>query len=318
MLGMTKLGFHVASSNRNGAGDLLKAGAALVVCVDQNMIAEAKRAGACVAFRTKKYLDNPEGIDKAIISSIPALADAWMQRIMPIWAMNQGADYYLLNNEWDIGTPYSGKLIGDFAFACMRIADANGFKLGVFNFSTGCPSDNPVNGVACSMEKRMNEIMPALIYATNHGHAISLHVHALNHGNLPDTGENIALRYQRFLRYCAINGLRPKVIITELSNGVGGIEPNPNKYLDSIHWWDLQAQAGEFAGQLVGGALYGFNAAETLSPLVSRIAAVMRMSVTPTPPPANIVNFRGTCPEPLFEKVSAAAISAGASIEVVP
>jgi hypothetical protein len=315
---MTKLGFHVASGNRNGAGDLLKAGAALVVCVDQDMIAEAKRAGACVAFRTKpKGLDNPEGIDTVIISAIPALADAWMQKVMPIWSLNPGADYYLPNNEWDIGSTYTGKLINEFALACMKIADAHGFKLGVFNFSTGCPSDDPVNGVATTMEKRMNEIIPALIYATNHGHAISLHVHAVDKGDLQTTGENIALRYQRFLRYCAINGLHPKVIITELSNGVGGIEPNPNKYLESIHWWDLQAQAGEFSGQLVGGALYGFNAAETLSPLVSRIAAVMRMSVTPPPQPSTIVNFRGTCPEPLYEKVSAAAMSAGASIEKV-
>lgn len=315
---MTKLGFHVASASRNGAGDLLKAGAALVVCVDQNMIGEAKRAGAVVAYRHKPDgLDNPEGIDQRTVAAIPPVAEAWMNRIMPEWAKNLGADYYLINNEWDIGSAESGHAINEFTLACMKIADAHGFKTGVFNFSTGCPSDDPSRG-ALTMEQRMNTIMPALIYATNHGHAISLHVHAVNHGNLKDTGENIALRYRRFLRYCAINGLKPNVIITELSNGVGGIEPNPGAYLEAIRWWDSEAQTGEFKDQLIGGALYGFNAAETLSPLVPKIAAVMRMTPTPPqPPPAAIVSFRGTCPESRFETVSAVVVSAGATIEKV-
>lgn len=318
---MTKLGFHVASHKRTSVDALLRAGAALVVCVDQDMIAEAQRYGAVVAFRHKPGgLDNPEGIDEASLADMPRIAADWMDRLMPVWRKNPGADYYLPNNEWDIGTVESGHKINEFTLACLKIANANGFKLGILNFSTGCPSDDPAGGNPLTMEQRMNAIMPALIKATHDGHVISLHVHAVDRGDLQKTGEDIALRWRRFLRYCAINGLAPKVIITELSNGVGGVEPNQSHYLEAIRWWDSEAQTGEFRDQLVGGALYGFNVAETLTPAALKIAAVMKMQPivqppSPPPPPA-IVCFRGTCRGDAWDHVAAQVVAAGGAVEL--
>jgi hypothetical protein len=317
----TKLGFHVASAKRSGAGDLLRAGAALVVCVDQNMIDEAKRAGAVVAFRTqrigKERLDNPKGIDNESLSNIPARAFEWMKQILPIWKANQGAHYYLNNNEWDIGTLDAGVKINTFALECMRIAETMGYKLGVFNFSTGCPSDDPVDGKRVTMEQRMETILPALSYAAAHGHAVSLHVHTAGKGSLPETGEWIALRFQRLLRFCRVHGFLPKILITELSNGTGGVQPNPAVYLSAVRWWNAAVQASEFKDQVVGGALYGFNADanETLTPVVPQLVQIMTSQPTPPPQPDQIVVYRGTCPLSAWERVAAQVVAAGGTIE---
>ncbi len=316
---MTKLGFHVASDKRTGAGELLAAGAPLVVCVDQNMIEEAKRAGAVVAFRAKKAPggDNPQGIDHEHVSNMPARAFALMKTVTPIWKQNPGADYYLPNNEWDIGDLDSGALINAFAMECMKIADALGFKLGILNFATGCPSDDPANGRPCSMEERLDTVLPALSYAAAHDHAISLHVHAVDHGDLQTTGEAIALRYRRLVRFCQVHGFTPKILITELSNGVGGVEPNMTRYLAAMEWWDQAVQADPLGKYVVGGALYGFNAGETLTPAVPHLVKIMRRgrAAPPDPVAEPIAKFRGTCLQSNFERIAALVMAAGGTIE---
>lgn len=321
---MTKLGFHVASDKRTGVGELLKAGAALAVCCDQNMIVEAKRAGAVVAFRTQKAPgeDNPHGIDREELSNIPARAFEWMNALIPVWKQNAGADYYLVNNEWDIGDLKAGMLINVFALECMKMAELFGYRLGILNFSTGCPSDDPIEGLACSMEDRLIMVLPALQYAAAHDHAISLHVHAVDRGDLQVTGEAIALRYRRLLRFCQNHGFTPKILITELSNGVGGVEPNMSRYLAAIEWWDQAVQKDPMGKHVVGGALYGFNEAETLTPAVARIAEIMRRTheepqPEPQPEPEKdvMVQFRGTCLESSFDRIAAAVMSNGGTIE---
>lgn len=310
-----KLGFHVASASRKGASDLLKAGAALVTMVDQNMIAEAKAAGAITTFRTKRVPgeDNPLGIDRESLANMPGRAFDWLKALFPIWAANAGAHFYHLNNEWDIGDLDAGRKINAFTLEAMRIADGAGYKLAVFNFSMGCPSDNLANGQPCSMEDRLETILPALSYAAAHDHAVSLHVHT-DRGDLPGTGEALALRFQRLLRYCKAHGFLPKVVITELSNGTGGIQPNMTRYLTAINWWNMAVQASEFAPQVLGGALYGFNAAETIAPAVPSLVKLMQIMA---PPPDPIVTYRGTCPASVYDRVSAQVMAAGGTIEKV-
>ncbi len=315
---MTKLGFHVASNSRNGAGDLLVAGAAYVALVDTNMISEVrqKAPGAVVSFRTRKGPgeDNPVGIDHEPLERIPQRAREWMDAIKPTWDKNPGADYYLPNNEWDIGTIGSGLCINSFALTCMQIAESWGKKLGILNFASGNPSDDEVAGLPMSMEDRLVTVLPAMRYAAEHGHAISLHSHALQFGSLQASGEHIALRFQRLLRYCKMNGFLPNVLISELSNGVGGVEPNLGKFILEVGWWDAAVQASPFANQVLGGALYGFNAAETIAPAVKSLVRLMGRSVPlplPVDPP---VSFSGSVPQSKYDQVVAAITAAGGSV----
>lgn len=313
----TLLGFHVASSKRTGVVDLLKAGARCVVMVDQNMIGEARAADAITAFRTKqvKGEDNPLGIDHEALANIPARAIAWMQQIEPIWARNLGATYYLPNCEWDIGDLDAGAKINSFAIECMKYGESRGYRLGILNFATGNPNDNPIAGAPCSMEQRLDTVLPALRYCQQHGHMVSLHIH----GDLLRGDETIALRFNRLLRYCSARGFLPQVMITELSNGVGGIEPNLTEYLAAIAAWDKAARASPFVGQLLGAALYGFNAAETLRGGVPQIAAVMRAaSDQDTPPAPTTISFRGEIARDQYAALAAFVTSRGGKIEANP
>ena len=133
-------------------------------------------------------------------------------------------------------------------------------------------------------------------YAEQHGHVIVLHAHPMHHGPLTATGEDIAYRHERSLRYFAQHGYKPLVLIGELSNGVGGVEPSAAEYLAQISAWDLHVMDSVWRDQMIGGALYGFNADETLTPAAGQIAQWIDEHPTPTdpidpPPPTDIRHY---------------------------
>jgi hypothetical protein len=291
----TILGFHVASASRTGARDLLKAGAAFVALVDQNMIKEAHDAGAIVSYRTQRYtprkmLDNPEGIDRAALADIPAIAATWMKAMIASWQQNLGAEFYLPNNEWDIGDLEAGARINVFALECMRIAEPLGYHLGIMNWSKGCPSDDRLpNGQACSMSDRLLTVEPALRHASEHGHALSLHVHADNSADLPNTGEHIAHRWKRIVRFCLNRGFEPPpILITELLDATSGWAAHPDPFLAALRWFDESVRADPLGHYVLGAAVYGFNAAETIAPIVPHFVRLLREAqpiAPPVPPP---------------------------------
>ncbi len=280
---MSELGVHVASSARNGFGDILKAGARLVVAVDQDVCVEAHAAGARVAFRTQRSdmgKDNPPGLIDMAIADVPLLATRWMESLWPIYTENAGADWYLVNNELDVSTLESARKLNAFFLACMGWCDAHGVKAGICSFSSGCPSDD----AGLTLEQRWEPLLPAVAYAAAHGHVVVLHAHALDFGPLSKTGDWIAYRHERSLRYFSAHGLKPLVIIGELSNGVGGVEPNVPDYMVEVGAWDVHVMDSVWRDQVIGGALYGFNAAETLRPAAREIASWIAAHPTPTTP----------------------------------
>jgi hypothetical protein len=283
---MSKLGIHVASNGRTGFGEMLDAGPSCVVAIDQDVAAEVRRRApqAVIAFRTQKSplgADNPPGLIDAPEVQWRSIADAWMNSLWPFWLQFGGVDYYIVNNELDISTLRSARALNAFYLRCMEMAEARGVKIGICSFSTGCPSDDG----GLSLEQRWEPMLPAIAKAEQGGHVVVLHVHAVNHGPLMSTGENIAFRHERSLRYFAQHSLHPKVLIGELSNGVGGVEPELHGYLQNMMTWDLQAIASQWKAQVIGGALYGFNAGETLTPAAPYLAAWMREHPTPIEPP---------------------------------
>jgi hypothetical protein len=282
---MSRLGVHVASGNRNGFGTLLSAGTACVVAIDQNVMAEVREKApqAVIAFRTQQSPigeDNPPGLIDAPIAQVPAIADAWMDSLLPIWARNPGADYYLVNNELDVSTLASAAALNAFYLRCMARAEAHGLRIGICSFSTGCPSDDG----GLTLEQRWEPLLPAVEHAALYGHVVILHTHSMV-AHLMDVSESIAFRHERSLAYFAQHGIFPYVLIGELSNGVGGVEPNLDTYIVNVGWWDIRAMNSPWAGQVIGGALYGFNADETLAPAVEELVDWMQTHPDPIVPP---------------------------------
>ena len=281
---MSKLGLHVASGKRSGFGEILNAGAAVVVAVDQDVRAEVRQRAplAKLAFRTQQPdgLDNPSGLLETPLSDIPLVAARWCESRYPIWQRNAGADWYIVNNELDVSTLESAAKLNAFYLACMTWCEGVGLRAGICSFSTGCPSDDG----GLTLEQRWQPLLPAIAYAALHGHVVVLHAHPMDHGPLSQTGESIAYRHERTLRYFAQHGLKPLVIIGELSNGVGGIEPNVPAYMLEVGAWDVHVMDSVWRDQVIGGALYGYNAAETLRPAAFEIASWIAAHPTPTTP----------------------------------
>lgn len=281
---MSELGVHVASNNRTGFGDILDAGPAVVVTVDQDVMAEVRQRApkAKIAFRTQQPdgADNPPGLLETPIADIPLVATRWCESRWPIWEVNPGADWYIVNNELDVSDLDSARKLNAFYLACMAWLETHGLRAGICSFSTGCPSDDG----GLTLEQRWEPLLPAVAYAARHGHVIVLHAHAMDHGPLSRTGESMAYRHERSLRYFAAHGIKPLVIIGEVSNGVGGVEPNVSEYMVEIGAWDVHVMDSVWRDQVVGGALYGFNAAETLRPAASEIASWIVEHPTPITP----------------------------------
>lgn len=156
--------------------------------------------------------------------------------------------------------------------------------------------DRPSDDAGLTLEQRWESLLPAVQYAAAHGHVVVLHAHAVNYGPLSQTGESIAYRHERSLRFFAQHRIRPLVIVGELSNGVGGIEPALTEYMREITAWDQHVMASPWRDQVLGGALYGFNAAESIAGAVAPLAQWIESHPTPTdpidpPPPVDDLHY---------------------------
>lgn len=266
---MSYLGLHIASAKRPRFGeylDLAQAGSPIscVVTLDQNVHAEVKsKSPSTMTFWRTHYNpmgeDNPQGFMDIPFDQMKATAQKWMAGLKPLWDKNKH-DALIINNEQDIGTLEHGDKLNIFNLECMRIAESWGTKLGICSFSTGNPSDDG----GLTLEQRWQSMLPAIEQCINNGHYLILHAHAHPQSeHFGDTG----FRHERSLRYFESQGLksfRRWVVLGEWSNGVGGVENNLTDYMNNVKAWDTYAMNSVYSAQLVGAALYGFNAAETL------------------------------------------------------
>lgn len=284
---MSKLGASVSTAARNRFGEVLAAGAPLLSLIDQNTIEEAHQHGAVAVFRTQRGTmgeDNPPSFMDRPLSEMAALGRAYLDSQWGIWQQNAGADWYAINNEQDVGTLDHALKLNEFFWGAMQRADELGVKLCICNFSTGCPNDEG----GLTLEQRWEPLLSAVAYAEQHGHIIGLHAHAGAEGNLIGTGESIAFRHERTLRYFAQHGLHPRVAMTELSNGVEGIEPNLAVWWQQMTAWDLHVMESPWRGQVIGAALYGWTADATLTPAVDVWTQWLIAHPDPVDPPPSV------------------------------
>ncbi len=264
----TFLGIHYPpTGRRNGLGAFIDAGAAGVATIDGAFPVKAGR------FYTTRFKvagrDNPTDFYTDPLGS----ARRWYAALQEKWRANPGANCRIISNELDIETPAHGAMQNQFFLEIMRVNDLSTpqEKVGICSYSGGCPSDN----APFTLEQRWRPLLPAIQYAGLHGHYVVLHIHPQQCSPLESSdGQHISLRHRRSIAYWLDNTSHPdcvimqppRIIFNEVSNGVGGVEPNLNAYIKSVIWLDQQLRNDPYNSLYTMLGLYQAGGAEAITP----------------------------------------------------
>nr|MBP7690183.1 hypothetical protein [Thermoflexales bacterium] len=216
---MSKLGVHVSAGNRRGFGEFLQVCAAagspvpVVFSVDQDVWPDVQQFSpqTIVVFRHQNndpHTGGQDGPGDTYVGDPIKSAQTWMAANMPTWRKNR-AHYYAPINEQDAGTLVGYTWLNAFSLECMRVAEANGFKLALYGFSGGNPRDGVTDLDRSTLEDKWRELIPSLQFGKAHGHILLLHEYgfdspAANGGpatSLRASAPNLALRYRRSYRF---------------------------------------------------------------------------------------------------------------------
>lgn len=317
----TFLGVHYPPvGKRNGLGRMLDAGIAGLATMDCGYPA---KPGQFYATRFKiNGADNPEDF----YTDPPASARRWIVSQAVRWNLNPGANCRIINNELDIETPWHAEKQNIFFLSAMQAVEElyPSEKIGICSYAGGNPSDNVLlDGTPCSLEDRWRPLLPAIKYAGEHGHYVVLHIHQQNLGNMETpSGQLISLRHRRSIAYWLNNAAHPECVITkppriifnEVSNGVGGVEPDENQYIASVTWLDQQLRNDPYNSLYTMLGLYQAGGAEPISEsvytkLAAYISGLGEIVINPLPadePPSEgePVYFFGTCARSKIDTLS--------------
>jgi len=309
----TFLGVHYPPVGmRNGIGSFFSAGAAGVVTFECGFPTQSNQFYA-TRFKANGE-DNPPNF---YTDPLQAARDHFYGQ-QTKWTQNPGAKARLSNNELDIETPWhaSQQLIFNMEF--MRLCETVGEFAGICNYAGGNPSDNQLlDGSPCSLEDRWRPLLPAIKYAGEHGHYVVLHIHQQDKGNMEsESGQQISLRHRRSIAYWLNNAAHPECVITkppriifnEVSNGVGGVEPNEDQYFTSVTWLDQYMRTDPYNSLYTVLGLYQAGAAEPITEsMYNRLAAYIQAQpdivINPLPvddpqsPPLNIIVTENLIPQ---------------------
>lgn len=324
----TFLGVHYPSTGRrDGVGEFLDAGAAGIATYECGF---PPRPNLFYATRFQAFgKDNPDNFYEDPIQAARSHFLGQQEK----WRLNPGAQARLSNNELDIETPWHAEVQKTFFLEFMRLCEGVGEHAGICNYAGGNPSDNALkNGTPCTLEERWRPMLPAVKYAGEHGHFVVLHIHQQDKGNMETpSGQSVSLRHRRSIAYWLNNAAHPECVITqppriifnEVSNGVGGCEPNEDQYFKSVTWLDQQMRHDPYNSLYTMLGLYQAGGKEPISKrMYLRLAEYVRgqseivinpLPIAP-PSPDPIVGFAGTCHESKWNAVRDAATAAGATI----
>jgi hypothetical protein len=287
---MSKLGFHISAGNHRGLAEALKKCAdarnfvRVIFSLDQNVWADTEKFSpqTVVIFRTQKngrgksIGDGPGSMYKG--DPVQTARD-WMVEMMPVWAKNK-AHYYAPLNEQDPSTLKHFAWINTFTIECMKIAEANNYRLALYAFSGGCPKDllNPelASQVIATQMQCWDELVPSLRYAMANGHILLLHEYGFGYGPLKKSAPWLALRYRKVYQHLPVDA-RPFLVISEASAGAG-FGGNPQVWLDDAKWYDSEIMKDKV---VLGCCLYQLGGAENFVTALPQLADYI--SQTPTP-----------------------------------
>ena len=298
---MSKLGIHVSSGDRHGFGDLLRTCAnagspvPVIFSVGQDVWPDVQRYSppTKVVYRHK-----PDGLDapgSTYHGDAIQTAHDWMALCMPNWAKNK-ADYYAPLNEQDAGDIEGYKWLNAFSLECMKIAEANGYRLALYAFSGGNPRDGATDLDRTTLEDKWGVLVPSLQAAKANNHILLLHEYGFGspairdgQGNLVApastlraSAPNLALRYRRSLHYLTRFNADPLLVISEASAGVGGYSSiGLDVWLTDAEWYDSELMKDR---NVIGCCLYQAGGAENIKGAFPRLGDYISRTPTPAVP----------------------------------
>lgn len=282
---MTKLGLHISSGNRRGFGEYLRqcaeAGSPIPVIfsVGQNVWDDLQKYSPSTIFIFRTQADvNYETIGDgpgSIYSGDPVqTARDWMALMMPVWRKNR-AHYYAPLNEQDPATLAGFAWLNAFSIECMEIAEANGFKLGLFAFSGGNPKDvtEPAIGEPFTREQAWLELVPSLQRAKANGHILLLHEYGFHFETLRNSYPHLAGRHISALGFLAQYNADPQVVISEASAGVGYGGLPDAEWIEDAAWYDWLLSTDPISrDKVIGCCLYQLGGDENFFAILPQLA----------------------------------------------
>ncbi|CAG0930454.1 hypothetical protein TFLX_01755 [Thermoflexales bacterium] len=267
--GGSKIGFHVVFGSRAGLDECLWWCALsghpvpVIKCVDDF---EA-------AFKAKSYSDQtltvgrvngvglnnhdfvdmqawePPEYQRAIGTSYTTVQEAAQQYydlVKPIWQLNPVIDVWETFNEFSWHWPWQA----DFYIALMDLAEADGYRLGLWSPSVGNPP-----------EEFYPEIARACRRAKTHGnHILCLHEYGLE-GLLKEAPANLVTRYRQLYQYLQQEDAIIPLVISEAGEYGGGSFTNVETFMDDFTWYDAELSRDSYVIGCAAWTLGDWNGA---------------------------------------------------------
>jgi hypothetical protein len=267
--GGSKIGLHVVFGPRDGLDDFLarcaQAGhpVALVKCVDDFEVAfKAKHISdqtvtvgrVNAAFPSRKTeIDlqawEPPEFKPPVGTNYTTTQEAAQQYydlVKPTWQLNPVIDV------WETFNEFSGQWDwqADFYIALMDLAEADGYRLGLWSASAGNPPEESYPDIARACQR-----------AKAHGnHILCLHEYNLD-GLLKDAPSSMVTRYRRLYTYLQQQDAVIPLVISEAGENAGGGFTGVDTFMQDFAWYDQQLSRDDYVIGFAAWTLGDWNGA---------------------------------------------------------
>jgi hypothetical protein len=271
----SKLGVHVVFGPRDGLDDFLaqcaEAGqpVAVVKCVDDFEAAfHAKRYSAktftvgrvnSVRLTNKNFADmqawepaefNPP--KEFHYATAQEAARQYYGLVKPIWLLNPVIDAWETFNEFSWHWPWQA----DFYLELMDLAEADGFRLGLWSPSAGNPPEEFYPDIARTCRR-----------AKAHGdHIMCVHEYGLA-GLLKDAPHSLVTRYRSLYKFLEQEDAVIPLVISEAGENAGGGFTGVETFLTDFAWYDEQLTRDSYVIGCAAWTLGDFNGANFMAAL---------------------------------------------------
>lgn len=310
----TKLGLHVTSGSRNGYGDVVTAGPAAVLAVNEGgALLEAKEKGGdrvITIFRefhdNAVFKDAPDNIDNMTIEQAREAADRYWPELKQVYDLNE-ADYYQVTNETGGDNPVSLANIIAFETRLMELAERDGYKLAI---------GSPAGGSPGRWENWVKFLVPHIRRAGQGGHIYSRHAYGGvdpgGNGFLTKESAGVVIpaddntgRPFREASYLRRRGINTPMVITETGQNAGYKFPGTDAFMEDVARYDQLCQEHD---NIWGFCLWTYGNYQdrpaNIENASAKLAAYLRDKGGATAPsPPAMISFGVVAPDPVMHEV---------------
>ncbi len=237
---VSKFGVHVVAGSRTGFGafvqDCAAAGrpVAVVKCVgDFGAAFDAKNASPLtVTVGRVEEASNTDmrAWDPANYSSAEDAATQYYRLVKPIWSLNPHIDNWETFNEMSSHWNWQA----DFYIKLMDLAEADGYRLGLWSASVGNPPESAYPKIARACQRARQ----------SGNHILCLHEYGgiwnMSSGLLKDESPYLVTRYRQLYAYLRQYGAVIPLVISECGQNGGGGLVSQTDFIDDYTWYDDQ------------------------------------------------------------------------------